>query len=85
MLSKDEDRIDEFIKYIELEKSIINTLKNSELEHLDNNLCKLGFVKIFESECTKWFVYEDNKYILVLEDNQLNLYEKAIELHFNKE
>jgi hypothetical protein len=79
---KDEDRIDEFIKYMELEKTILKTVKNSEIEHLDNNICKLGFIKIFELEGANWFIHEDNKYILVLEGNQLNLYEKTIELKF---
>ncbi|MGF7118718.1 hypothetical protein [Methanobacterium oryzae] len=73
---EDEDKIDEFIKYRELEKNIINTVKESELDHLGDNICKLGFIKIFESEDTSWFLYEDTKYILILEDDSgLYLYE----------
>jgi hypothetical protein len=65
---------------MELEKSVIKTVRNSTLEDLAENICKLGFVKIFESEDTKWFLYKDNKYILVLSDKEVHLYEKEIEL-----
>lgn len=85
MVKEDEDKIDEFIKYRELEKNIINTVKDSKLNHLEDNICKLGFKKIFESEDTIWFIYEDTKYILILEDDsELYLYEKGIELYYTK-
>lgn len=76
-----EDNIDEFIKSMELEKNIVNIVKNSEIEDLEDNISKLGFKKIFESENNRWFIYKNNKYILVLKhDLKLYLYEKGLEL-----
>ncbi len=65
-----------------MEKSIIDTVKNSSKEKLEDNICKLGFVKIYESKYDSWFLYEDGKYISVLNEDRLNLYEKEIELHY---
>ena len=81
MLPKeDEDKINKYIKYMELEKNIVNIVKNSAVEHLEANIGKLGFVKVFESKNRNWFLYKDNRYILVLVDDKLYLYEKGIEL-----
>lgn len=43
-----EDKIDEFIKSMELEKNIVNTFKNSNIIDLEDNILKLGFNKVFE-------------------------------------
>lgn len=80
-----EDKIDEFIKSMELEKNIVNTVKNSDIIDLEDNILKLGFKKVFELEDVTWFIYEDNNYILVLNHGELHLYEKEIELYFNHE
>lgn len=80
-----EDKIDECIKSMELERNIISTAKNSAVKDLTDNLSKLGFSKVFESDNKKWFLYQDGKYILVLSDDSLHLYEKDIELYFNEE
>ena len=69
---------------MELERNIINTVKNSAIKDLSDNMSKLGFVKIFELEEESWFLYQDGKYILVLSNDRLHLNEKDIELYFNK-
>lgn len=82
---KEEKKIDEHIKYFELERGILFTAYNVELEHLEDNICKLGFKKIFESEGMKWFIYKDTKYILGLDnDSKLYVYEKGLELYLDK-
>ncbi len=82
---KEEDKIDEHIKYFELEKNLLFTVYNSELENMEDNICRLGFKKIFESEDIKWFIYEDTKYILGLDNNsKLYVYEKGLELYLDK-
>lgn len=78
-----EDKIDEFIKSMELEKNIVNTVKSSTISDLEDNILKLGFKKVFELEDITWFIYKDDKYVLVLNHNELHLYEKEIELYFN--
>ena len=82
---KDEDKIDECIKSMELERNIINTVKNSSTDNLTDGLSKLGFLEVFELGDKKWFIYQDEKYILVLSNDSLHLYEKEIELYFNEE
>jgi len=82
---KEEEKIDEHIKYFELERKILFTVLSSELEQIEDDICKLGFKKIFESEGTKWFLYNDTKYILGLDnDLKLYIYEKGLELYLNK-
>ena len=80
-----EDKIDECIKSMELERNLFKTVKNSHIKDLGDNLSKLGFKKVFESDDKCWFLYQDGKYILVLSDESLHLYEKDIELYFNEE
>ena len=80
---KEEEKIDEHIKYFELERKILFTVFSSE--NIEDNICKLGFKKIFESEGIRWFLYEDTKYILGLDnDLKLYIYEKGMELYLNK-
>jgi len=82
---KEEEKIDEHIKYFELEKNILFTVYNSELEHLEDNICKLGFKKIFESEGISWFLYKDTRYILGRDnDSKIYIYEKGLELYLDK-
>ena len=82
---KEEDQIDEHIKYFELERNILFTVYNSNLEHIEDNILNLGFKKIFESERMKWFLYKDTKYILGLDnDSKLYIYEKGMEIYLNK-
>ncbi len=75
----DEGMMDECLKDMQFEIEVVETIERSHPTQLEDNIGKLGFVKIFEVEGTKWFLYEDTSYILVLaENNKWHLYQKAM-------
>ncbi len=75
----DDGLMDEYIKYMQFEIKVVDTIENGEPQKLEDNIEKLGFVKVFEIEGTTWFLSEDTSYVLVLADNNgWHLYQKAM-------
>ena len=75
----DDGLMDKQIEYMQFEIKVVDTIENSDLEELEDNIEKLGFVKVFEVEGTTWYLFEDTSYVLVLADNKgWHLYQKAM-------
>lgn len=71
--------MEKHIEYMQFEIKVVDTIENSDPEELEDNIEKLGFVKVFEVQGTSWFLFEDTSYVLVLADNNgWHLYQKAM-------
>ncbi|MGC9517464.1 MAG: hypothetical protein ACP5C3_07195 [Methanomicrobiales archaeon] len=74
------EEIDEdYIKFLEFKMKIVKAVNNSRSEDLEDNLQKIGFVKIFQLKSLNYFLSDDTNIILVLKEGiSWRLYEKAI-------
>lgn len=71
--------MEEYTKYMQFEIKVVDTIENGDPQKLEDNLEKIGFVKISEVEGTTWYLSEDTAYILILADNNgWHLYQKAM-------
>lgn len=70
--------MEKHIEYMQFEIKVVDTIENSDPEELEDNIEKLGFVKVFEVQGTSWYLFEDTSYVLVLADNGWHLYQKAM-------
>jgi len=75
----DDGLMDQYIEYMQFEIEVVEIIENSDPKELEDNIEKIGFVKVFEVEGTSWFLFEDTSYVLVLTDNNgWHLYQKAM-------
>ncbi|MGF7118601.1 hypothetical protein [Methanobacterium oryzae] len=75
----DDELMEEYTKYMQFEIKVVDTIENGNPQKLDENLEKIGFVKIYEIEGTTWYLSEDTSYVLILAGNNgWHLYQKAM-------
>ncbi len=58
----------EYLDYLEFEMNIADAVENSSPEELEENICKLGFIKVTELKGSLWFRSDNDVYILFLAD-----------------
>lgn len=74
----DDELMEEYTKYMKFEIKVVDTIENGDPQKLDENLEKIGFVKIYEIEGTTWYLSEETSYVLILAGNGWHLYQKAM-------
>ncbi len=59
----------EYIKDKEFELKVEKTIESSKLEELEDNISKLGFIKVFKVKDDNWYLSKDTKFVLIIGEN----------------